>query len=524
MRVLTNMATGKGLTAIFNPKNVNLITCSKSNKLGSGILQRCNSCQRYFATIALGDDVWNRQKLEKYPIGKFTQQKREFHVTNRLLKKRDYYEILGVSRNSSAKDIKKAYYQLAKKYHPDTNKDDPNASKKFQEVSVAYEVLSDDAKRKEYDAWGATSEQMGMGSSGGHQANQNTRDFNWQFKSSTINAEELFRKIFGEGGFNSSAFNDYEDLADSRYGYGAAQEVIMNLTFSQAARGINKDIELNVVDTCPKCQGSRCELGTKAIKCHYCNGTGMETISTGPFVMRSTCRYCHGSRVYIKYPCNNCEGKGQAIQRKKVTVPVPAGVEDGQTIRMAVGNKEVFVTFRVEKSRYFRRDGADLHTDAQVSLSQAILGGTIRIEGIYEDQTILIKPGTSSHTQIRLTGKGLKKVNSLGYGDHYVHIKITIPTKLSTKQKALLQAYAELESDTPGTIQGVASKKDGTKEIFEGPIELVKALRAALDDKTISKKPLESLPNGPGDKPQGTFSEAQNNREDAMKKERRKMP
>lgn len=132
---------------------------------------------------------------------------------------------MGVSRNSSAKDIKKAYYQLAKKYHPDTNKDDPNASKKFQEVSVAYEVLSDDAKRKEYDAWGATSEQMGMGSSGGHQANQNTRDFNWQFKSSTINAEELFRKIFGEGGFNSSAFNDYEDLADSRYGYGAAQEV-----------------------------------------------------------------------------------------------------------------------------------------------------------------------------------------------------------------------------------------------------------------------------------------------------------
>ena len=151
------------------------------------------------------------------------QPKRDFHLTKNLLK-RNYYEILGVSRNSSAKDIKKAYYQLAKKYHPDTNKGDPNASKKFQEVSEAYEVLSDDTKRKEYDAWGSTSEQMGMGMGSQQQANQNTRDFNWQFKSN-INAEELFRKIFGEAGFNSSAFTDYEDLADSRYGFGAAQEV-----------------------------------------------------------------------------------------------------------------------------------------------------------------------------------------------------------------------------------------------------------------------------------------------------------
>ncbi|XP_033211054.1 protein tumorous imaginal discs, mitochondrial-like isoform X2 [Belonocnema kinseyi] len=462
MRLSSNMATGKGLAAIFTSKNVTLAGFTKSNNLQSGILQRCNACQRYLATVALGIDVWSRQKVEKYTVNKCTQSKRDFHVTNKLLK-RNYYEILGVSRNAAAKDIKKAYYQLAKKYHPDTNKGDPNASKKFQEVSEAYEVLSDDTKRKEYDAWGSTSEQMGMGTGNQHQANRNTRDFNWQFKSH-INAEELFRKIFGEAGFNSSTFNDYEDLADSRYGFGASQEVIMNLTFSQAARGVNKDIELNVVDTCPKCQGSRCEIGTKPIKCQYCNGTGMETISTGPFVMRSTCRYCHGTRVYIKFPCDNCEGKGQAIQRKKVTVPVPAGVEDGQTVRMAVGNKEVFVTFRVEKSRYFRRDGADIHTDAQISLAQAVLGGTIRIDGVYEEQTIQIKPGTSSHTQIRLSGKGLKKMSSLGYGDHYVHIKITVPVKLTEKQKALLQAYAELETDTTGTVHGVASKKDGTSE------------------------------------------------------------
>lgn len=142
-------------------------------------------------------------------------------------------------------------------------------------------------------------------------------------------------------------------------------------------------------------------------------------------------------------------------------MPVPAGVEDGQTIRMSVGRKEIFVTFRVEKSRYFRRDGPDVHTEAEVSLAQAVLGGTIRVEGVYEDQTIQIMPGTSSHTRIRLNGKGLKKVDGLGYGDHYVNVKITVPKKLTEKQRALLQAYAELETNTPGSIYGVTHKMDG---------------------------------------------------------------
>lgn len=382
-------------------------------------------------------------------------QSRSISTTNTLLKK-DYYNILGVAKNSSAKEIKKAYYQLAKKYHPDTNKNDPDASRKFQEVSEAYEVLSDDTKRREYDTFGQTSEQMGR--SGGAGAGYGPQGFsqNWQFRS-TIDPEELFRKIFGDGGFKTG----FDDFSDSRYGFGGAQEVMMGLTFAQAARGVNKDIDVNVVDTCPKCTGSRCEPGTKPGKCQYCNGTGMETISTGPFVMRSTCRYCQGSRMYIKFPCLECGGKGQTVQRKRVTVPVPAGVEDGQTVRMSVGNKELFITFNVEKSRYFRRDGSDVHTEANISLSQALLGGTIRVQGVYEDQTIQITPGTSSHTRIYLKGKGLKRVNSYGTGDHYVHLKIQIPSKLNSKQKALIQAYAELEEDTPGQIMGVTFKTDG---------------------------------------------------------------
>ncbi|KAG8231522.1 hypothetical protein J437_LFUL008063 [Ladona fulva] len=412
------------------------------------------------------------------PRGEYTLTKpnilRSIHTTSSLLeKKRDYYDVLSVPRNASPKEIKNSYFQLAKKYHPDRNKGDPNAVKKFQEVSEAYEVLSDENKRKQYDAWGATSEQMGMG--GGRPGGDPRQGFDaqsWQFHSS-VDPEELFRKIFGEAGFKKG-FGDFEDFAESTFGFGGAEEVIMNLTFAQAARGVNKDTQLNVVDTCPKCQGSRAELGTKAVKCTYCNGTGMETISTGPFVMRSTCRYCHGTRMFIKFPCNECHGKGQTVQRKKITVPVPAGVEDGQTVRMPIGNnKEVFITFRVEKSNYFRRDGSDVHTDATISLSQAVLGGAVRIQGIYEDHTIQliyllhfillcirIAPGTSSHARIRLTGKGLKKVNTYGHGDHYVHIRVVVPSRLNEKQKALMIAFAELEDNTPGTIYGLNKSED----------------------------------------------------------------
>merc|ERR1712071_675713 len=167
------------------------------------------------------------------------------------------------------------------------------------------------------------------------------------------------------------------------------------------------DIVLNVVDTCPKCRGSRSEPGTSAVKCPFCNGTGMETVSTGPFIMRTTCRRCAGTKMYIPKPCLECEGKGSSVQRKKITVPVPAGIGDGQTVRMQVGQKEVFITFRVEKSNYFRRGGADIHTDAFISLAQSVLGGAIRLKGIYDEQTVDIAAGTGSHKDTPGTINGI---------------------------------------------------------------------------------------------------------------------
>ncbi|XP_032590070.1 protein tumorous imaginal discs, mitochondrial isoform X2 [Drosophila grimshawi] len=407
-------------------------------------------------TAVIASAAWQQRATQQQ------RQERNIYTTSRQQAK-DYYTTLGVAKNANGKDIKKAYYDLAKKYHPDTNKDDPDASKKFQEVSEAYEVLSDEQKRREYDTYGQTSENMHRqggagGGFGGGPFGPEGFSQNWQFRS-TIDPEELFRKIFGEGNFRSNSFDDF---ADSKFGFGQAQELVMDLSFAQAARGINKDVNINVVDQCPKCAGSKCEPGTKPGRCQYCNGSGFETISTGPFVMRSTCRYCQGTRQYIKYPCAECEGKGRTVQRRKVTVPVPAGIENGQTVRMQVGAKELFVTFRVERSDYFRRDGADVHTDAPISLAQAVLGGTVRVQGVYEDQWLNIEPGTSSHRQIALRGKGLKRVNAHGHGDHYVHIKIDVPKKLTEQQRELLVAYAELEQDTPGQIHGMAQRKDGS--------------------------------------------------------------
>jgi len=412
-------------------------------------------------------------------FNKPTRQVRQFSLTKGLTSQ-DYYKTLGVSNDASQKDIKKAYYQLAKQYHPDSNKSDPSASKKFQEVSEAYEVLSDEGKRKQYDTFGSAGEQFGQDGMGGFSQG------GWNFKSN-INPEDLFRTIFGDrsGGFSGSNFGS--DFGGTEFDFGP-KEYKVNLTFQQAAKGVEKEMFVSIMDTCPTCTGSGAQPGTRPERCPSCNGTGMETVSNGPFMMRSTCRRCKGQGSWNKSPCGGCKGVGQTNQRQKITVPVPAGIEDGQTVRMPVGSKEVFITFSVEKSDYFTRKGADVHTDASISLSQAALGGTIRIQGIYEDLNVQIPAATQSHTRMRMSGKGIRKMSGYGYGDHYINIKIKVPTRLNDKQAALLKAYAELEPDTPGTITGLTYAAGGRKVVMEDPDGLVALVRDAVLEEGMEEK------------------------------------
>lgn len=374
--------------------------------------------------------------------------------TTRRLDLKNYYDILGVPRNADAKAIKKAYYEKAKKFHPDSNKQDPKSATKFQEVSEAYEVLNDASKRQAYDL-GVGGAGTGAGSGFGAGASSGpSPSGGWQYQyrdanpfgGTFTNPEDYFKRIFEE--FETKFGNEYKSSKyddDSPWGT-EGSEISLSVSFKEAAVGCDKEVIINSPDTCPSCQGSCCQSGHKPVKCPYCQGTGVETISTGPFLLRSTCRVCKGSRVFINKPCAYCNGKGQTVQRKTIVVPVPAGVTDGQTIRMRITNgKELYVTFKVSKNNYFRRDDADIHTDATISISQAVVGATINVEGLYEDVTVDIKPGTSSHATIRLPQKGIKRHDSYGRGDHYVHIKIQVPEKPTKKQKELINEFEKAD-------------------------------------------------------------------------------
>ncbi|XP_076137181.1 dnaJ heat shock protein family (Hsp40) member A3b [Alosa pseudoharengus] len=361
-----------------------------------------------------------------------------FHTSAVCQNKEDLYQLLGVPRNASQKDIKKAYYQMAKKYHPDTNPDDPQAKEKFAKCAEAYEVLSDEVKRRQYDTYGSAS--------GPGQSNAREQQF-WR-GGSNVDPEELFRKIFGDF-TGARGFGDFSSIFEQ------PPEFVMDLTFTQAAKGVNKEITVNIEDTCPRCDGKGSEPGTKVQHCHYCNGTGMESVNTGPFMMRSTCRRCGGRGSIVITPCIMCRGRGQTKQKHTVTVPVPPGVDDGQTVRMPVGKKEMYITFRVQRSPVFRRDGPDIHSDVHISVAQAVLGGAATAPGLHDTISIQIPPGMQPDQRLRLQGKGIQRMNSYSYGDHYVHIKIKIPKKLSRRQRKLLLEYAEEEEDVQGTVNGV---------------------------------------------------------------------
>ncbi|XP_065181576.1 dnaJ homolog subfamily A member 3, mitochondrial-like [Sycon ciliatum] len=359
------------------------------------------------------------------------QQARSFHISVPRFAKKNFYDILGIGKTASQSEIKKAYYKLAKEHHPDANRSNPDASKKFAEIAEAYEALGNEEKRRDYDSGGG--EYGSGGGAGGAQYHQNAQDIFRRF-------HEQFAGGMGGGGVGGMG------------GFESSDQVLqIRLSFLDAALGCSKSVSIKHDEMCRRCKGQRAEPGTKNVKCTTCKGTGevMHTISF--FQMRDTCHACKGSGNIYQTACTSCHGKGRTSQSKTLKVPIPAGVEDGQTVRMQApdGNGTVLINIQVDPSTEFVREGFDLHSDAAVPVCTAILGGTVRVQGLHGPMKVKIPGGTQSHHRLRLPGKGIARLNNYGTGDHYVHVKIQIPTKLTTAQRLLIEEFDGTTKEVP---------------------------------------------------------------------------
>lgn len=377
---------------------------------------------------------------------------------------KDYYEILGVSRDASLEDIKKAYRRLAKQYHPDVNKDDPNAGEKFKEINEAYEVLSDPNKRAQYDRFGMAG---GDFSSYGNQGY--TADFG---------GFGNFSDIFGNFGsdfddFISSIFGrDRTRTRDRVSGKGADITASITVDLEDVLTGIEREIEVDRREICDVCNGNGLEPGTQPEKCPYCNGTGeirsVRNTIFGQMVNVAACPSCRGTGKIITHPCHQCGGRGFVSRRRKVLVKVPAGVEDGVRLRVrGEGDAginggpagDLFVFVRVKPHPLFKRLGADLEYEATIDVFDAILGTEIEVPTLEKNrEKINIPSGTQFNSTFRLRGKGLPYLNNGGRGDLIVRVKIDVPQKLSEKERELLEEIA--------SIRGKKINKNG-KSFFD---------------------------------------------------------
>jgi molecular chaperone DnaJ len=355
---------------------------------------------------------------------------------------RDLYEVLGVRRNASQDDIKKAYRRLAREHHPDVN-GDPTSEERFKEVSGAYEILSDPEKRARYDAYGAT----------GGPAGQPFTDL-----------QDIFDVFFGQGGFGGGGPRRRGPRSPARRGEDVA--VPVRLTFADAAFGARRDLEIDRLVACDLCGGSGAHPGTAPVACRTCSGAGeVQSVRRsvfGTLMTTTTCRTCDGTGQEIPDKCERCFGQGRVRMPVTVTVDIPAGVADGMELRVA-GNGhagvaggsagDLFVRIEVEPSAAFERRGQDLFTVLDVSITQATLGAELEIEGIDAVERIRVEPGTESGTIVRLKGKGVPNLNRHGRGDMFVTLHVVTPRDLSREERDLLGRLAELRGEHGGAAR-----------------------------------------------------------------------
>lgn len=361
-----------------------------------------------------------------------------------MAEKRDYYEVLGVDRSASDADIKKAYRNLAKKYHPDANPGDATAEAKFKEINEAYSVLSDSETKARYDQYGhaGTDPNFGAGGFGG-----GFGGFGGGFGGDAFDLGDLFGDLFG-GGRRSSRPNAPQKGADI--------ETYITLTFEEAAFGCTKEIEFTRVETCSSCKGSGAN-GAKGVEtCKTCNGTGtVRTIQRTPFgSMQSQrpCSACKGTGKIIKDPCTECKGSGVNRIKKKLSVNIPAGIDDEQRVILrGQGNHgsnggpagDLYVEVRVKPHKLFVREGNDIHFEMPISYAEAVLGAKLTVPTLEGESEFSIPEGTQSGSVFSLRGKGIPQVHGKGRGDIYVTVTVEVPKSLNSKQKELLKQFDE---------------------------------------------------------------------------------
>lgn len=364
------------------------------------------------------------------------------------MNKKDYYEILGVNKNATDEEIKRAFRKLAKQYHPDINKE-PGAEEKFKEIGEAYAVLSDPTKRRQYDQFGhAAFQNGGTGGASGFQG----------FDMGDIDLGDLFGDLFG-GGFSSfSGFG--RNRSTSRATKGQDIRVVLNLSFEEAAFGCEKDVKLNLTSVCSKCKGKG---GFNETTCKTCGGAGkiLEQAQTifGYMQTQKTCPDCKGNGKTYATICDDCRGKGFVENAKTLTVTIPEGVDEGYQLRLSgKGNAglnggpagDVFLEFKIKEHPLFERDGADIYLEVPITFTDAALGCKKEIPTLYGNIILEIKAGTQNYTKLKIKGKGIKLPNSISKGNMYAVVNIITPTKLDRKQKALLQDLAKTDlEDAP---------------------------------------------------------------------------
>ncbi|MEI5905785.1 molecular chaperone DnaJ [Bacillus spongiae] len=370
------------------------------------------------------------------------------------MSKRDYYEVLGVGNNASQDEIKKSYRKLSKKYHPDINKA-ADAADKFKEVKEAYETLSDDQKRAHYDQFGHTDPNQGFGGGAG---------------AGFGGFEDIFNSFFGGGGRRRDP-NAPQQGADLQY--------TMTLSFEDAVFGKETEVEIPREETCNTCDGSGAKPGTHPETCSHCQGKGQLNVEQdtpfGRIVNRRVCHYCEGTGKQIKNKCTTCGGKGKVKKRRKINVKIPAGIDDGQQLRVPGQGEpgvnggptgDLYVVFHVKSHDFFERDGDDIYCEMPIHFPQATLGDEIQVPTLHGKVKLKIPAGTQTGTRFRLKGKGVPNVRGYGQGDQHIIVKVVTPTKLSEKQKSLLREFADLSGGIPDEQNH--SIFDKVKRAFKG--------------------------------------------------------